>query len=104
MRLRSSRIAMVGAATLLAACAAACSSGGGGGGGGSSAVLTISGTAENSVTKNFNPYSATNPVDVLGVDSLIYEPLLQFDDVEPGIQPWLATRYSWADEIGRAHV
>jgi len=88
---------MVGAATLLAACAAACSSGGGSGGGGSSAVLTISGTAENSVTRNFNPYSATNPVDVLGVDSLIYEPLLQFDDVEPGIQPWLATKYSWAD-------
>jgi peptide/nickel transport system substrate-binding protein len=99
MRLRSSRIAISGAALLLVIAASACSSSAAGGGGssGSAAVLTIAPTAENSVTRNFNPYAATSPVTVLGIVSMLYEPLLQFDDVQPAVQPWLATKYAWSD-------
>ncbi len=98
MRLRPSRILAVGAAVLLAVAIAACSSAtSNNSSSGTSTVLTMAPTVENSATRDFNPYSPTNPVTALGVPNLIYEPLLQFDDVQPGVQPWLATKYAWSD-------
>lgn len=64
-----------------------------------STVLTISPTARNAVVKNFNPYSQTSSLgsNGLGLDSLIYEPLLQFNLVKPKVYPWLATKYAWSN-------
>jgi len=98
MRPRPYRFASIGVSLLLAAGVAACSSAGSSTGSASGNVtLTSSPTVESSVVKNFNPFSATSPMVALGVVSYIYEPLLQFNDIKPGIQPWLATKYAWSD-------
>jgi peptide/nickel transport system substrate-binding protein len=55
-------------------------------------------TPENSITRDFNPYSYAQAVWGMGADGLIYEPLLQFDlAAPPKYYPWLATSYSWSD-------
>ncbi len=80
-------------ATLIAGC------GGGGSSSSASGVLTMSSTTENAVSRNFNPFSATSSLNNqgLGLDSLIYEPLLQFDLAKPATYPWLATKYAWSN-------
>jgi peptide/nickel transport system substrate-binding protein len=98
MRLRPYRFAAIGVSLLLAAGVSACSSGGSSGGSASGNVVLVSSpTVENSVVRNFNPFSATSPTVALGIVSYIYEPLLQFNDIQPGIQPWLASSYAWSD-------
>lgn len=62
----------------------------------STAVLTI-GTPYATATDNFNPYSATTTVSSAGINSLIYEPLLQFNVVKPAVHDWLASSYTWSD-------
>jgi peptide/nickel transport system substrate-binding protein len=82
------------AALMLAACGGAGSTADS-----SSGVLTMSATTENAVAKNFNPFSPTSALNNqgLGLVSLIYEPLLQFDLAQPKTYPWLATKYEWSD-------
>lgn len=54
---------------------------------------------ENSITDNFNPFDGSTPVNGMGADGLVYEPLYQFDLANPSTAPtpWLATHYSWGD-------
>jgi peptide/nickel transport system substrate-binding protein len=53
-----------------------------------------------SVTDNFNPFAPSSVDSRLGVTSLIYEPMLQFDTAKATQAPYdfLATRYSWGPE------
>ena len=64
-------------------------------------VLTMESSPENSITQDFN---ADDSIDwtctgaySMGVDSLIYEPLLQFNLSRPSQAPYyfLATAYKW---------
>jgi peptide/nickel transport system substrate-binding protein len=60
-------------------------------------VLTMESSPENAITQNFNPYVQSTGAYQMGVDSLIYEPLLQFDLAKPSTAPYnfLATAYKW---------
>lgn len=60
-------------------------------------VLTMESSPENTVTQDFNPYVQSTGAYAMGVDSLIYEPLLQFDLARPSRAPYyfLATAYKW---------
>jgi len=115
--LRGKQLAAIAAAGLLAAGIAACSSsssstGGGapstgatsggasastGASGGTQPALVMESSPENSITKDFNPFSLTAPIYGMGADGLIYEPLIQFDlAAPPKYYPFLATGYTWA--------
>ncbi len=59
--------------------------------------LTILPTPNGPYTDNFNPYNSTSP-GAAGANSLIYEPLLQFNLLKTNsITPWLATGYSFTN-------
>src|ERR1700733_13812231 len=64
----------------------------------SSAVLTVESSQQNAITQNFNPFIQTSAATLLGATSLVYEPLLQANAINPGqYYKWLATGYSWSD-------
>jgi peptide/nickel transport system substrate-binding protein len=64
----------------------------------SSAVLTVESSQQNAITQNFNPFIQTSAATLLGATSLVYEPLLQANAINPGqYYHWLATGYSWSD-------
>jgi peptide/nickel transport system substrate-binding protein len=89
---------LLAAALLIAACGGTSNSTNAGSSGSSSAVLTVESSQQNSITKNFNPFVPSSAATLLGATSLIYEPLLQFNVVKPGVQyNWLATGYSWSN-------
>ena len=50
---------------------------------------------ESAITQTFNPYVQSAPVYGMGVDSLIYEPLMDFNLANPAKPPYymLATAY-----------
>jgi peptide/nickel transport system substrate-binding protein len=53
---------------------------------------------ENSITRNFNPFTVTTPVYGMGPDGLIYEPLIQFNLAKPPQDyPYLATGFTWSN-------
>ena len=63
-----------------------------------SATLTMESSPASSITQSFNPFDATSTSAVLGVTSLIYEPLIQFDPAKASVvYPWLATRWTWSN-------
>jgi peptide/nickel transport system substrate-binding protein len=63
----------------------------------SDAVLTVESSQQNEITQDFNPYVPSSAAALLGATSLIYEPLLQSNALEPGTYyPWLATAYKWS--------
>lgn len=75
--------------------ATACGSGSGGGSSSPKHTLTIEATGAPSFIRNFNPLSSSANS---GSSGLLYEPLLIFTPVHPGVAtPWLATKYRWAD-------
>ena len=58
--------------------------------------LVMESSQESSVNQTFNPFEANSASTTLGMNSLIYEPLLQFDPANTGkIYDWLATGYTW---------
>lgn len=93
------------ACTLGAVGLAACSSSGSSGSSASSSssssqVLTMeSSPSGGPVADIFNPFNQTSAADnILGLTDMIYEPLLQFNDLKPGTYyPWLATSYKWSN-------
>ena len=108
--LPSRRALAVTAAALAAAGLAACSSsssttsGATGGStssaatGGNQPALVMESSPENSITRNFNPFTVTTPVYGMGPDGLIYEPLIQFNLAKPPDDyPYLATGFTWGD-------
>ena len=60
-------------------------------------VLTMESSPENSITQDFNPLVQSTGAYQMGADSLIYEPLLQFNLSRPSQAPYyfLATAYKW---------
>lgn len=85
------------AALAVAATLAACSSGVSGGGGSSSAgnlSLTVSGNSPGPIPRSFNPFTYTSGGQLIDATPMIYESMLQYDDLKPGtIYPYLATSY-----------
>lgn len=62
-------------------------------------VLTYADDPVGTVSDNFNPFSTESALYLLDTPTFIYEPLFQWDLLETSkYYPWLATRYSWADD------
>jgi peptide/nickel transport system substrate-binding protein len=61
------------------------------------AVLTMESSPETTVTQDFNPFQQAAGAYSMGVDSLIYEPLMDFDLAQPTHAPYylVATAYKW---------
>ena len=58
--------------------------------------LVMESSQESSVTQTFNPFQSNSASTTLGMNSLIYEPLLQFNPANTStIYDWLATGYKW---------
>ena len=102
---KAGRLAAGIAALALATAGCGAPSANGGSGAGQSAqsgskgriILTASSTTTGPLTDNFNPFSPTSAFVDGGTD-LIYEPLYQFDSLDPAkILPWLSTSYQWGD-------
>ena len=92
------------AAVVLAVGAAACSSSGlsgtpGASGAGQGPPLVIVDNAGQTFAQTFNPYVSTSLGTELNMQSLMYEPLLEFNILNPAKSPipWLATKYAWSD-------
>ena len=107
-RLQSHRgLLAVATAGLLAAGLAACSSSSSSSGSTSSSAssgtttgktLVMESSPETAITQAFNPFAITQAAYGMGVDGLIYEPLIQFNMVSPPqYYPWLATSYAWSN-------
>src|ERR1700678_2161178 len=60
-------------------------------------VLTMESSPESAIPQNFNPYVQSTAPYAMGADSLIYEPLMDFDLALPSNPPYyfLATAYTW---------
>jgi peptide/nickel transport system substrate-binding protein len=60
-------------------------------------ALTMESSPETAVTQDFNPFDQASGAYAMGVDSLIYEPLMQFDLAAPTHAPYymIATAYKW---------
>ncbi len=97
-------VTALAAAVFLAASAAACS------GSGSSAPsgtvgarqgppLVVVDNAGQTFAQTFNPYVSTSLGTELNMQSMTYEPLLEFNIMNPAQAPipWLASRYAWSD-------
>src|SRR5947207_9807837 len=96
--------AVLGTAALLAACGGSShknstvSATNASSSGGSSAVLTVESSQQNAITQNFNPFIQSSAATLLGATSLVYEPLLQTNAIQPGqYYHWLATGYTWSN-------
>jgi peptide/nickel transport system substrate-binding protein len=83
---------------------AACSSSGtgssasGSSGGSSAQALVMEQSPTGPVADDLNPFSSTGAGNLLGFNDMIYEPLLQFDDLKPGTwYPWLANNFAWSN-------
>jgi peptide/nickel transport system substrate-binding protein len=64
----------------------------------SNATLVTEGSPSGPVSQDFNPFSTTSAPNILGFTYLIYDPLMQFDLLKPGVTyPWLATAYTWSN-------
>lgn len=65
--------------------------------GSSSATLVMEGSPTGPMPRVFNPFSPLSPANTTGATNLVYEPLMQFDLLKPGVTyPWLATSYKWS--------
>jgi peptide/nickel transport system substrate-binding protein len=99
------RLLAVATAGLVAVGLAACSSSSSSSAPSSSSTATTTGktlvmesSPETSITQAFNPFVTTQAAYGMGVDGLIYEPLIQFNMVAPPqYYPWLATSYAWSN-------
>jgi peptide/nickel transport system substrate-binding protein len=97
-------VKVLAAAVALAAGVAACGSSGSPGASGGSAAgqgqpLVVVDNAGQSFAQTFNPYVSTSLGTELNMQSMTYEPLLEFNILNPKQAPipWLATSYAWSD-------
>jgi peptide/nickel transport system substrate-binding protein len=61
------------------------------------AVLTLGEQTMPTFTRNFNPLTPNSPLP--GSINLIHEPLMIYNTVTGELVPWLATEYSWSDDL-----
>ncbi|MGB8195422.1 MAG: ABC transporter substrate-binding protein, partial [Acidimicrobiales bacterium] len=65
---------------------------------GASSTLTLENNTGVTFTDNFNPVDSSSFSKQMSVNSLIYEPLYEFDSLKAGVSyPWLATKYAWSN-------
>ena len=65
---------------------------------GASSTLTLENNTGVTFTDNFNPVDSSSFSKQMSVNSLIYEPLFEFDALKAGVSyPWLATKYAWSN-------
>jgi peptide/nickel transport system substrate-binding protein len=65
---------------------------------GTSSTLVMESSPSGPVSQDFNPFSSTSADNILGATNMIYDPLMQFDLLKPGVTyPWLATAYTWSN-------
>ncbi len=58
--------------------------------------LVMESSQESTVNQTFNPFQSNSASTTLGMNSMIYEPLIQFDVANTKVKyPWLATSYAW---------
>jgi peptide/nickel transport system substrate-binding protein len=61
-------------------------------------TLVMESSPETSITQDYNPFNPNLSLSNMGVDGLIYEPLIEFDIASPPTYyPWLATGFTWSD-------
>ncbi len=61
-------------------------------------TLVMESSPSGPVSQDFNPFSSTSADNILGATNMIYDPLMQFDLLKPGVTyPWLATAYTWSN-------
>ena len=99
---RRRTVTAVAAAVIVALGAAACGSSGaasGTPGAGQGPPLVIVDNTGQTFAQTFNPYVSTSLGTELNMQSLTYEPLLEFNTLDPSQQPipWLATGDAWSD-------
>src|ERR1700690_1736235 len=78
----------------------ACSSGGGSSGAGGAKGLVIAEEANTGLTfvRDFNPFDPNSLAAEMNMRTLVYEPLFEFDALDPGmIHPWLGKSYAWSN-------
>ncbi|MGH3169676.1 MAG: ABC transporter substrate-binding protein, partial [Trebonia sp.] len=82
----------------LAACSSSNPAAGTSSGSSSSSTLVMEGSPTGPMPRVFNPFSPLSPANTAGATNLVYEPLMQFDLLKPGVTyPWLATSYKWSN-------
>src|SRR5580704_11694627 len=65
---------------------------------GASSTLTLENNTGVTFTDNFNPVDSSSFSKQMSVNSLVYEPLFEFDSLKAGVSyPWLATKYAWSN-------
>jgi peptide/nickel transport system substrate-binding protein len=96
-------VAALAAAVILAASVAACGKSGSSGtsavsGAGQGPPLVVVDNTGQVFAQTFNPYVSTSLGTELNMQSLTYEPLLEFNIMNPQQAPipWLATKYAWS--------
>ncbi len=58
--------------------------------------LVMESSQESTVNQTFNPFQSNSASTTLGMNSMIYEPLIQFNVAKAGSDyPWLATKWNW---------
>jgi peptide/nickel transport system substrate-binding protein len=58
----------------------------------------MEGAPVNTINQDFNPYVATGAPYDMGIDQMIYEPLIEFNlAAPPQYYPWLATKFAWSN-------
>src|SRR5579872_7171178 len=63
------------------------------------AVLTEESNTGVTFTKDFNPFNTSSFATKMNLRSLIYEPLYEFDALNPAqSHPWLATSYTFSTD------
>jgi peptide/nickel transport system substrate-binding protein len=91
------RIAFLALAGVLSASAlAGCSSGSAAS---QSDVLTVVSGPAGPFVKGLNPFSTTDSPATMNMTSLVYEPLIMFNAINPTAKPkpWLASAYAWSN-------
>ena len=95
-------LAAIVAAASLALLAAACSSSGSGSGSGAGSAnvtLTVEASPTGPIADSFNPFLSSSPAVLLGAESMVYEPLLQYNlaNATAAPIPWLASSYAFSN-------
>lgn len=63
---------------------------------GSRTIITVSASPAGPLVENFNPFSDSNPMNLIGGADLINEPLFITNPLDPSkVTPWLATSWSF---------
>lgn len=100
LRSRVAKATAVAGAVLMASAALAACSGGSGAQGPGSGVLSVLSSPGGPFVQGLSPFSSTDSPASEGLTSLVYEPLIMFNNAKPtdAPKPWLASDFSWSPD------